>query len=140
VGERRRSRYVILLEDLSPRIAELLGVLLEIPPVFFLSHCDDKYELSIVDKQMFKKGGSKYWKVAVPQQRDVPRASKGGDYQLLCGSMDRCTIDLKETTPCYTFDSYVSYWGNSYGDSSWIGASPSFGYIKILTEPHQLLS
>lgn len=35
VGE--RNRCIILLEDLSPRIAELMGVLLEIPPEFFLS-------------------------------------------------------------------------------------------------------
>lgn len=119
-GDRRRSRYVILLEDLSPRVAELLGVLLEIPPEFFLSHCEGTNELSIVDKQMFKKGGLKYWKVAVPQVRDVSRAPKGGSYRLLCGFMDRSTHELNENVTRVSYYNYVSYWANSYGDGSWI--------------------
>lgn len=140
LGERRRSRYVMLLEDLSPRVAELLGVLLEIPPDFFLSHCEGGNELSIVDKQMFKKGSSKYWKVAVPQVRGVPRGPKRGSYRLLSGSMDRCTLEMNYRVTRVSFNNYVSYWANSYGDGSWIGTSPSFDYIKILTEPYQLLS
>ncbi|UKZ66940.1 uncharacterized protein TrAtP1_008105 [Trichoderma atroviride] len=76
VGE--RSRYVILLEDLNPRIAELLGVLLEIPPEFFLSHCIGSNTLSVVDKQLSKGGSSKYWKAAVPQNRTLPRETKLG--------------------------------------------------------------
>ncbi|KAM0511558.1 hypothetical protein ACHAPE_009708 [Trichoderma viride] len=123
VGE--RNRCVILLEDLSPRIAELLGVLLDIPPDFFLFHSKGYGELSVVDKQLSKRGRSKYWKVAVPQMRSLPQtglppATERGSYQVACGSFVRDTDEFKDHTIEFNFDSHVSYWANSYGHGSWI--------------------
>ncbi|KAK1248167.1 hypothetical protein MKX08_006387 [Trichoderma sp. CBMAI-0020] len=124
VGE--RSRYVILLEDLSPRIAELLGVLLEIPPEFFLSHCIGRNKLSVVDKQLFKRGSSKYWKIAVPQKRTLPRVMLGS-HELSCGSFFRARGTLAGL-PHLSFENYVSFWANSHGNGSWIAV--------IITDPH----
>lgn len=130
VGE--RNRYVILLEDLSPRIAELLGVLLDIPPEFFFSHCNDgDSELSVVDKQLSKRGSSKYWKVAVPQQRTMSQAPERGRCTISCGSFDRGSISSDDASSLdFEFNSYVSYWANSYGDGSWISVSPSFDVMS----------
>jgi hypothetical protein len=144
VGE--RNRHVILLEDLSPRIAELLGVLLEIPPEVFLSHCHGFYDLSIVDKQLFKRGSSKYWKVAVPQLRSLFQTPERGTYNILCGSFHRGSGPSVNTNDwVVNFNSYVSYWANSYEDGSWIGVSPDLDDVKninnailavVMTDPH----
>lgn len=97
----------------------------------FFSHCDGASELSVVDKQLFKRESSKYWKVAVPQIRSVPPEAENGSYQLSCGSFGRGKSTLLSDTGNLAFNSYVSYWTNSYGDGSWIGASPSFDYVEI---------
>lgn len=134
VGE--RNRYVILLEDLSPRIAELLGVLLDIPPDFFLSHSYGYSEFSIVDQQLCKRGSSKYWKLAVPQKRSLPPMTERGRYRLSCGSFHRASGEFNNDTTNINFISHVSYWANSYGDGSWIGVSPPLLIMsKMLTEP-----
>lgn len=121
VGE--RSRHLILLEDLSPRVAELLGVLLDIPPEFFLSHFEGNTELHVRDRQLFKRGSSKYWKVAVPQIRSLPqsRVTERGAFWLSCGSVDRAVGIFDDRSRIIAFHSYVSYWSNSYGNGSWIG-------------------
>lgn len=126
VGE--RSRYVILLEDLSPRIAELLGVLLEIPAEFFLSHSYGYSELSVVDKQLFKRGSSRYWKVEVPQTRTMTQAPERGSYKRSCGSFIRGGKSVLDDASSrqLAFSSFVSYWANSYGNGSWIGVSAPF--------------
>lgn len=121
VGERKRS--IILLEDLNPRIAELLGVLLDIPPEFFLAHCSLEGELSVVNKQLSKQGNSKYWKVAVPQGRLFPRRMDPGRYQTFCGSLYRGGVTVRKPVKWNsTFNSYVSYWASHmYGVDSWTG-------------------
>lgn len=63
------SRRVIILEDMNMRMIELLGVLLDIPPEFFLAHCSSRMDLGIVDRSGAKKGSSVYWSVEVPQRR-----------------------------------------------------------------------
>lgn len=106
----QRSRHLILLEDFSPRIAELLGVLLNIPPDFLLSHCNRLNEFSVVNKQLFKQGGSKYWKVAVPQLRRYPQAMMdSGGYDVFCGSFSRDTKKVEKGDVSIGFNSYVSY-------------------------------
>ncbi|KAL7923198.1 hypothetical protein ACQKWADRAFT_312306 [Trichoderma austrokoningii] len=123
-----RSRYVILLEDLNPRVAELLGVTLEIPPEFFLCHSWGYSELSVVDQQLFRRGSSRYWQVAVPQTRTLPEATENGSYELSCGSFSRSSGTLEDGFDDFNFDSYVSYWANSYENGSWIAV--------ILIDPH----
>ncbi|KAL6898784.1 hypothetical protein GGI43DRAFT_68414 [Trichoderma evansii] len=129
--EGERKRCVILLDDLHPRIAELLGVLLDIPPEFFLAHCVMEGELSVVNKQMFKQGSSKYWKVAVPQRRLFPRRMDPGLYHTFCGSFYRGAFNVRSSTNDRTkyFDSYVSYWASSHGVDSWTAI--------VVTDPHQ---
>lgn len=133
----KRKRRVIVLEDLSPRIAELLGVLLDIPPEFFLAHCNGSGELSVVNKQLFKQGSTKYWKVAVPQTRSLSRGING-TYRLVCGSFNRNSGMLEEGYTGHTlhFNSYVSYWASSHEAQSWTGVWPSGDDTKIyvLTE------
>ncbi|KAM0261327.1 hypothetical protein ACHAQJ_002358 [Trichoderma viride] len=117
------NRRLIVLEDLSARIAELLGVLLDIPEEFFLAHCGDM-ELSIVNKQLRKQGSSKYWKVAVPRRCVLPEKFRGtceGRYELQCGAFSRGVGVLSERSDRFAFSSFVSYWAKSYEGGSWRG-------------------
>ncbi|KKP02480.1 hypothetical protein THAR02_05435 [Trichoderma harzianum] len=50
----KRNRRIIILEDVSARLAEMLGILLDIPPEFFLAHCDESVDLNIMDEQYIK--------------------------------------------------------------------------------------
>lgn len=71
----------------------------------------------------------------MPQLRISPPETEPGGYDLFCGSFDRDKINFDGGIGNLTFNSYVSYWANSYADGSWIGASPPFDYVNILTEP-----
>ncbi|KAK6448154.1 hypothetical protein FP744_10004404 [Trichoderma asperellum] len=129
----QRSRHLILLEDFSPRTAELLGVLLDIPPDFFLSHCNGLNELSVVNKQLFKQGGPKCWKVAVPQMRSYPQAMMhSGGYDVFYSSFYRGTKKVEKGDVRIGFNSYASYWASSHGAGSWTGVSPC-RILKIST-------
>lgn len=124
-GSEITTRRLIILEDMDPRFVELLGVKLEIPPEFFLAHCEEFVNLSIVDRVCTKQSNSTYWKVPVRQKRCFPTDFQGpyGTYILEPGSFSRFEIDLSESSGYgyLSFNSYVSYWGKTYEDGSWTG-------------------
>ncbi|KAK4069934.1 uncharacterized protein Triagg1_6729 [Trichoderma aggressivum f. europaeum] len=56
----KRNRRIIILEDVSARLAEMLGILLDIPPEFFLAHCDESVDLNIMDEHLISYWGKSY--------------------------------------------------------------------------------
>lgn len=124
---KRRNRRVIILEDVTARLAETLGVLLDIPPEFFLAHCDEFVDLNVMDERFAKQGSSAYWKVAVPQKRHLPEGFRHhGVADNFCGTFQRGSVPLDESISWVAFRSFVSYWGKTYGpDDSWTGLWPS---------------
>jgi hypothetical protein len=118
----RTNRRVIILEDVTARLAETLGVLLDIPPEFFLAHCDEFVDLNVMDDRFTKQGSSAYWKVAVPQKRNLPEGfCYHGVADNYCGTFQRGSVSMDEATSWVSFRSLVSYWGKSYGPDSWTG-------------------
>ncbi|KAL7802716.1 hypothetical protein V8C43DRAFT_322792 [Trichoderma afarasin] len=116
----KRNRRIIILEDVSARLAEMLGVLLDIPPEFFLAHCDESVDLNIMDEQYVKQGSSTYWRVPVPQRRCLPKGFRvDGFVDVFCGSFYRGAGILDKSNNWLMFRSLVSYWGKSYGNGSW---------------------
>jgi hypothetical protein len=62
------KRRIIIVEDMSRRYAEILGVRLNIPPEFFLAHSREALNLSVVDSGYSVQNG-RYWCVSIPQKR-----------------------------------------------------------------------
>lgn len=127
------TRRVVILEGMNVRMVELLGVLLDIPPEFFLAHCCRRTSLSVVDRFYAKKGSSAYWKVEVPQRRRVPAGFDGPQtqYIVLSGLFRRGWATVGEDDPTVNFYSPVSYWGSTHGDSSWTGKRASQIVCKV---------
>ncbi|KAJ4251008.1 hypothetical protein NW762_011658 [Fusarium torreyae] len=125
----KTNRRVIILEDMHPRVIELLGVLLDIPPEFFLAHCEEFADLSVVDSLGESTGSSVRWKVPVPQRRDLPYQPEDGIYQLRLGNMSRSEVVINKSVGFVQLSSFVSYWGKEYDTDSWTAV--------ILTDPHQ---
>ncbi|KAI1463157.1 uncharacterized protein F4812DRAFT_469456 [Daldinia caldariorum] len=115
----KTNRRVILVQDMHPRVVKLLGVLLDIPPRFFLAHCDGFVDLSIIDGAFAKKNRSTYWKVAVPRWRVTPNTIPPGQYYIEAGNFTRQELHKKPQTTYITLKSLVSYWGKSYEPDSW---------------------
>ncbi|KAI2606547.1 hypothetical protein GGR54DRAFT_633402 [Hypoxylon sp. NC1633] len=127
-GTSNTNRRIILLEEMHPRIIEFLGVKLDIPPHFFLAHCDEYVDLSIIDRSFAKQDSSTYWKVAVPQHRRISEEVPNGEYHVEAGNFHRTELlRLNKSLLNLHMRSYVSYWGKSYGSDSWTAV--------ILTDP-----
>ncbi|KAK0765564.1 hypothetical protein N5P37_001499, partial [Trichoderma harzianum] len=126
----KRNRRIIILEDVSARLAEMLGVLLDIPPEFFLAHCDESVDLNIMDEQYVKQGSSTYWRVPVPQRRCLPKGFRvDGFVDVFCGSFYRGAGILDKGNNWLMFRSLVSYWGKSYGNGSW--TDPQLSHLNL---------
>lgn len=135
IAEGTRQR-VIILEDMNPRSAELLGVMLDIPPEVFLAHCEEFSDLSVVDRSCAKRGSSTYWKVRVPQKRSLPEGFGGpyGACYLESGTFDRGGLILTEDISYFSFQSVVSYWGKAHEDGSWTAVlmiDPHTAHLRI---------
>lgn len=113
------NRRVILIKDMHPRIIELLGVLLDIPPHFFLAHCDQFSELQVIDAAYAKQDSSIYWKVPVPRQRAIPECVKPGQYLVEAGNCYRQETEVREGSKTVSLHSLVSCWSRSYAPDSW---------------------
>lgn len=126
-NDAQTARRVVILEDMNARMCELLGVLLDIPPEFFLAHSSSRMALSVVDRFYAKKGSSTYWKVRVPQTWAVPADFDGPPkyYDIKSGLFKRDLSTLERRCAIKLFCP-VSYWGSTHGDGSWTGkrASP----------------
>lgn len=121
---RTARRRVVILEDMDARMVELLGVLLDIPPEFFLAHCSTGLELSVVDRFYSKKRSSHYWKVEMPRIASIPAGvyDSLAQYPLYSGSFWRYAMTIRTTANPLDFESPVSYWGsNTHDDGSWTG-------------------
>lgn len=118
-SESRTNRRIILLEDMMPRVNEILGVSLGIPPHFFLAHCDNFTDLRIID-DTFAVQNSSYWKVPFPISRYVPPTVPPGPYSAEAGNFIRDQFDIRPDGGI-NFNGYISYWGRSYGRDSWTG-------------------
>ncbi|CVL02714.1 uncharacterized protein FMAN_00213 [Fusarium mangiferae] len=129
----KTNRRVIIIEDLHPRLVELLGVLLDIPPEFFLAHCEEFVSLSVSDASGAPQGSSAYWKVPVPRRYDVPHRCNQpllkGRYYAKLGNFNRGAMTLTQNTRSIDLPSFVSYWGKPYGNDSWTSV--------ILVDPHE---
>ncbi|CEI70284.1 unnamed protein product [Fusarium venenatum] len=66
------NHRLFIIQDLHPRLIEILGVLLDIPPEFFLAHCEEFASLGVSSASGASQGSSAYWKVPVPRRYDVP--------------------------------------------------------------------
>jgi hypothetical protein len=122
-----RNRRLIVLESLDARIAELLGVLLDIPPEFFLAHCDETLQLSIMSKQLFKQGSSTYWKVFVPQKRSLPQVFQESPEhrraaRISCGAFRRPKRMVAKGDDHFSFHGLVSCWAKTHEVGSWTSA------------------
>ncbi|KAJ8124893.1 hypothetical protein O1611_g8747 [Lasiodiplodia mahajangana] len=121
---------IIILQDLHPRIIELLGVKLGIPPHFFLAHCFNQLNLSVIDSNHSKRDDSTYWKVRVPRALkfmtlDVPY----GDCYLESGSIIRDTALIRSPVRTVLFSNVVSCWTKVTDPNSWTAV--------ILMDPHK---
>jgi hypothetical protein len=68
----RTNKRTIIIQDMHPRVLELIGVLLDIPPEFFLAHCNESATLTVMDEHYVNDRGSRYWKVPVPRSYHSP--------------------------------------------------------------------
>jgi hypothetical protein len=122
------SRRVIIVESMSRRYAELLGVRLDIPPEFFFSHCIDALNLSVLDDGYAVQHG-RYWRVTVPNKRSLSPISKEqcGWWFVENGFYDRDKVLLGEQAQHSPIDirGFVSYWATEHGSGSWTGKSAS---------------
>ncbi|KAF9696478.1 hypothetical protein EKO04_005204 [Ascochyta lentis] len=114
-------RRIIIMEDISQRFAELLGVRLAIPSEFFFAHCRETLDLSIVDETVTAQHGQ-YWRVPIPQRRWLPadKDQLKGTWYLESGFFYREQVYISER--CGTrinFESQVSFWATDYGSGSW---------------------
>ncbi|KAI8722915.1 hypothetical protein NCS52_00437000 [Fusarium sp. LHS14.1] len=115
------GRRLILLEGMNPRLAEVLGAKLGIPPEFWLSHWGHVARPRISDPS----GNSRYWKVQVPQQclvsKDLSRTE--GVYTIQLGHCARgttyCDVEEKQTY----VNSVVSFWAGKLAEESWIAVA-----------------
>ncbi|KAI1660014.1 hypothetical protein F4813DRAFT_386886 [Daldinia decipiens] len=114
-----KNRRIILVQDMHPRIIELLGVKLDIPPHFFLAHCDGFVDLSVIDDAYAKQNSSTYWKVTVPRWRSIPENVPNGDYYVEAGNFSRLELQKNTRLTYASLESLVSYWGKSYEPDSW---------------------
>lgn len=124
-------RRLILMEGLDPRFAERLGVELDIPPEFWLAHCDQTCRFAVVDGAYQRGGRSKYWRVTVPQIRQPHRDQKipwEGDLLTEAGAFSRLTTfenylrSDKTLAQRIDFDAVISFWGrNHQNNADWTG-------------------
>ncbi|KAI0514632.1 hypothetical protein F5B22DRAFT_647387 [Xylaria bambusicola] len=141
--DNKSNGRVILLEgpELSPRLLELLGVILNIPPHFFLGHNCGDWHHSAIDAY-FKQDTSMYWKVQVPLVPQTVSVEPGlrqiGQFHV-----------IQKTT---TYNN-VSYWTRSFDHNSWTAVilvdakdskrGPSYRYgtrsISMKTSFHEIL-
>ncbi|KAJ3536343.1 hypothetical protein NM208_g6766 [Fusarium decemcellulare] len=116
------SRHLILMEGMNPRLAEVLGVRLGIPPEFWLSHWGHHGRLGVFDPSFRNQDSSTYWKVQVPQLRlvseDLSRPEGGYTVQLGYCARGTTYCDAQEKQTCVS--SVVSYWGGKLAENSWI--------------------
>lgn len=126
--EGKTNRRLIIVENVGPRTAELLGVKLDIPPEFFLAHCDEYVNLSVVDALGLKQNNSTYWRVPVSQTRGLPQGCKElGECYIENGHFCRHgEATLNSDNDTHNFDSFMSYWGRRYGRESWTGKEASY--------------
>ncbi|KAK1529493.1 hypothetical protein CPAR01_11805 [Colletotrichum paranaense] len=126
-------RRLIILEDLDPRMAEMLGVKLNIPPEFWLAHCDETCRLNPVDGIRNRQGRSRYWRVSVPQVRAAPTMveQEEPEYVIEAGAFNRFNVVLPKNGALgsIVFYSLVSFWGMPDEKDGWT--------IVILVDPRQ---
>ncbi|ETS88077.1 hypothetical protein PFICI_01905 [Pestalotiopsis fici W106-1] len=118
-SERRTNRRVILLQDMSADVVEHLGVMLNIPPHFFLAHCDEISDLRVIDST-YAAQNTNYWKIPVPRRYVVPEGHENpdGQYNVTAGSIPRETSKMSFSRQI-ELRNYISYWGRNYGPDSW---------------------
>ncbi|GKU03622.1 hypothetical protein FLAG1_04287 [Fusarium langsethiae] len=89
------NRRLFIIQDLHPRLIEILWVLLDIPPEFFLAHCEEFPNISVSNAFGAPQGSSAYWKVPVPRSYDVPHScgqQQPGPYYAKLGNFNRGDI------------------------------------------------
>ncbi|WXC50341.1 hypothetical protein QX201_010000 [Fusarium graminearum] len=130
---KQTNRRLFIVEDLHPRLMEILGVLLDIPPEFFLAHCEEFPSLSVSNPSGTALGSSSYWKVPVPRRYDLPRSCcqppPDGQYYAKLGNFNRGETPLGKGIQWVGLTSVVSYWGKPYGKDSWTSV--------VLIDPHR---
>ncbi|KAH7232468.1 hypothetical protein B0J15DRAFT_530267 [Fusarium solani] len=152
------GRHLILLEGMNPRLAEVLGVKLDIPPEFWFSHWDYTAELRVFDPSIMNQGSSTYWKVPVPQLHSVAEdlTRPEGVYTICLGNCPRNIHYCGKAKQGLNVNNIVSYWGRTYAEKSWIALvlvdipmgyliprfSPPSGFINpvLLRAPAQTLA
>lgn len=119
----KSTRRIIILENVDPRIAELLGIRLEIPPEFFLAHCDEFSNIFVVDSACATNVNS-YWRVQVPQARSIPKDfDRSPDiWYMESGNYDRKSVVVSQNTKTLFFYSQVSCWISKHDQYSWTGS------------------
>jgi hypothetical protein len=134
----QRARRVVILEDMNSRMVELLGVLLDMPPEFFLAHCDNNLNLTVVDRFYAKKSSSTYWKVNMPQNRRAPAGFDGpqAQYKINYGTFRRGVAHFGKGIKFTIHTCPVSYWGSTHADGVWTGkwASQSCRNLRLTFE------
>ena len=97
-AEGKVNHRVIVVEDITRRFAELLGVRLNVPPEFFIAHCGDStLNLSVVDQGSTLQH-DRYWRVSVTQRRWVKPVPKerSGWYHVEFGFFDSHKVYLDD--------------------------------------------
>lgn len=113
------SRYMVLLEAMNPRMVDIIGVQLSIPPEFWMAHF--KYHLHVADSSMARKESQMYWKVQLPQRFQLERKdTPDDDYDIDFGNCHRGWESL--TDPAFNEKTFGegSFWGTRIGTGSWI--------------------
>lgn len=112
---------LIIMEDVDPRFAELVGVELNIPPEFWLAHSDERFCMRPLDGMFNQRGRSTYWKLPVPQVRansgPIPKAQY---CWFEAGSFERLATKVQPGAPIFTFSNLVSFWGHKH-HNGWTG-------------------
>lgn len=117
------QKRLIILEDIDPRSAELLGIVLDIPPAFFISHYHRNINLSTVNRTYAQTKKSKCWKIAIPRYSTVNplEVNHKGFCDLFSGNSIRGRYWGRLPNNIIFYDNMISYWGQQLGESSWTG-------------------
>ncbi|KAF4544494.1 Magnesium and cobalt transport protein [Lasiodiplodia theobromae] len=130
-----QHRRLIVLEGMEPDLVGLIGADLFIPPSFFLAHCDEWTDLNILDYTRAKQSALRYWKVPIPQSRNLPENFKGptGNYDVVIGKgnsgFNRSSIHVSKGDKSVNFRSFISFWSQQIGEDSWTAV--------VLTDPSE---
>ncbi|KAF5007115.1 hypothetical protein FDECE_6546 [Fusarium decemcellulare] len=137
-GEEARPkpcRRLVLLEGMDPRIAEALGIKLNIPPEFWVAHGRQEDQLTLLNPSGVQHTSSTYWKVLAPMCFSIVRGKEISTttiFDLFIGNCNHGPYILTPEDLIVHANTRVSFWGK-YTADGWIAfilMDASVGFLR----------